>query len=450
MPSLHGRFFAARGVLAGLLFGALAACGGDTAPGPGGPSDAGVSRPDAGVDAGLPPPEIVPIPSEQVTLSGHAYRAYQRPGDTFRIVCEEPCPIEERYLFARYAGFLAVKDDLLSLTGVDVPSRLTPVDIHLTGDSLCGPRVGTVAGSSFMNVTDLAPGPGSNVCLWELEASRAPLPEVARPLTVENALARENQVLLAHEYSHVVLFLRHELSYEWVVRAISYRVGGQADSFCSPMNRQFAPTAWELCQRNGMDYAQLAESLRRLDALWVAGEGLEDLYRDVPRATSAYQYRRILDGLVGSDTLAACLAGGELWANQCGDAARFTPAGGTVTMYGGLVHWDLPAGALSADVQVEPGTWRKGMVVPEPWYPFMFAHGYSFEPASVTFNQPVRLTVRYDPALMPDASAESSLTLYLRPDAQPAQAVPGAVVDPVAHTVSALVTKLGRYVIAPR
>ncbi|MCY1034790.1 hypothetical protein OV207_25295 [Corallococcus sp. BB11-1] len=430
-----------------LLLVFMSACGDD--PEPGAPSDAGVSRPDAGVDAGRPPPEVVAVPRTQVMLGGREYRAYQRPGDTFRVVCEEPCPLEETYLFARYAGFRAVKDDLVSVAGVDVSPRMVPVDIHLAGDSLCGPK-GTVSGSAFMNQTGLEPGPGSNVCLWELEASRAPPPEVPRPLTVENAVALEHQVLVAHEYAHVVLFLRHELSHEWLVRAISYRVGGQAGSLCDDVNQQFAPTAWELCQRNGLDYAQLAEGLRKTDTLWSTGGGTVALHAGVPLATSVYQYRRILDALAGGDTLAACVAGGELRANQCGDSARFTPAGGTVNMYAGQVRWELPAGALVADVQVEPGAWRSGMVVPTPWNAFMSAHNYAFEPASGAFKQPVRLTVAYDPKLIPEGGAEASLTLYWKPDDGPAQAVVGAQVDTGANTVSASVSKLGRYIVSPR
>ncbi|WP_147444141.1 MULTISPECIES: hypothetical protein [Corallococcus] len=441
MPSSQ----ASRCALLGLLLVFMSACGDDPEPGPGGPSDTGTSRP----DAGLPPPEVVAIPRTQVMLGGREYRAYQRQGDTFRIVCEEPCPIEETYVFARYAGVLAVKEDLIAVVGVDVAPRMLPVDIHLAGDSLCGPK-GAVSGSSFMNQTGLEPGPGSNVCLWELEASRAKPPEVARPLTVENALARANQVLVAHEYSHIVLFLRHELSHEWLVRAISYRVGGQASSLCDDINQQFAPTAWELCQRNGLDYAQLAEGLRKVDTLWSADGGTVALHAGVPLATSVYQYRRILDGLAGSDTLAACIAGGELRPNQCGDAFRFTPTARTVSMYEGWVRWELPAGALTQEVQVEPGTWRSGMVVPAQWNPFMFAHNYAFEPASGVFKQPVRLTLAYDPRLLPEGGAESSLTLYWKAEDAPAQAVAGAVVDTEVNTVSGFVSKLGRYIVAPR
>ncbi|MFP2957834.1 hypothetical protein ACLEPN_08385 [Myxococcus sp. 1LA] len=426
-----------------------AACGEDDPAPPGGAPDAGGPGTDAGVDAGTPPVEVPAVPRADVTLGGRPYAAYQREGDTFRIVCEQPCPIDETYIFARYAGFLAVKEDLLSLTGVDVLPEMMPVDIHLATDSVCG-SPGALAGAAFMNRTGLEPGPGSNVCLWELEASRAQPPLVPRPLTVENALSREHQVLLAHEYAHVVFFLRQELSHEWFVRAISYRLGGQVEDLCDAMNALHAPTAWNLCDQNGLDYPQLAESMRRIDALWASGQGVESLFENVPLATSVYQYRRILDELAGSDTFEALSSAGELRPNQCGDAGRFLPAGGTLSLYGGRVEWSLPAGAVTEPLQVEPGSWRPGMVVPEAWIPFHGAHNYDFLPGGFMLQRPARLTLRYEPSLIPEGGAESSLTLYWKPADAPAQAVPGVVLDTEANTVSASVSRLGRYIIAPR
>lgn len=449
----------ARCALLGTLL-LLTACGDEDDPSPGDPVDAGVHGRDAGTDAGSdggadagtdagPPIEVPSIPAQTVTLGGQSYIAYQRAGDTFRIVCQDPCPIEESYIFARYAGFRAVKDDLLSLTGVDVVPKMTPVDIHLASDSVCG-SPGTLAGASFMNWTPEGPGPGSNVCLWDLEASQAQPPNVPRPLTVENALARANQVLVAHEYAHVVLFLRHELSHEWFVRAVSYRVGGDAQSLCDATNKLFAPTAWNLCQQHGLDYPQLAESMRRIDTLWSSGQGEEELYLGVPPSTSTYQYHRILDGLAGEDTFTGLTMAGELRPNQCGDSARFLPTGGTVSMYGGRVRWELPAGALASELLVEPGTWRAGMIVPTEWETFAWAHNYAFTSGEQPLLKQARLTVRYDPSLMPSGASESLLTLYWQPMANIAQEVPGAQVDTVAHTVSGNVPRLGRYIVAPR
>ncbi|NTX64947.1 hypothetical protein HUA74_30265 [Myxococcus sp. CA051A] len=449
----------ARCALLGTLL-LLTACGDEEDPSPGDADDAGVQGRDAGRDGGMdaggdagtdagPPIEVPSIPAQTVTLGGQTYVAYQRAGDTFRIVCQVPCPIEEPYIFARYEGFRAVKDDLLSLTGVDVVPKMTPVDIHLASDSVCG-SPGNRAGAAFMNTTPEGPGPGSNVCLWELEASHVQPPSVPRPLTVENALARENQVLVAHEYAHVVFFLRHELSHEWFVRAISYRVGGEARSLCDATNELLAPTAWNLCQQHGLDYPHLAESVRRIDTLWSSGQGVEVLYPGVPLATSMYQYHRILDGLAGEDTFTGLTDAGELRPNQCGDSARFTPAGGIVSMYGGRVRWELPSGAVASELQVEPGSWRSGMVVPSGWSTFAGAHNYSFMPGEQPLQKPVRLTVRYEPSLMPAGASEASLTLYWKPDTSFAQEVPGAQVDAVTHTVSGSVSRLGRYIVAPR
>src|SRR6185369_17171441 len=67
------------------------------------------------------------------------YRAYQAPGDTFRIVCQEPCAIAEDLIFAAYAGFKPAKEQLVALAGIDSLPGLQPFDIHLNGDSWCGP-----------------------------------------------------------------------------------------------------------------------------------------------------------------------------------------------------------------------------------------------------------------------------------------------------------------------
>ncbi|NVJ09568.1 hypothetical protein HUW63_30630 [Myxococcus sp. AM001] len=170
----------------------------------------------------------------------------------------------------------------------------------------------------------------------------------------------------------------------------------------------------------------------------------------VPKTTSVYQYRRILDALAGSDTFEALASAGELLPNQCGDSARFMPPGGTVSLYGGRVQWSLPAGAVTEALQVEPGSWRSGMVVPAAWNDFQPANNYAFLPSGFLLQRPARLTIRYEPALIPAGGDEASLTLYRKPEDAAAQAVPGALVDTEANTVSASVSRLGRYIVAPR
>ena len=51
------------------------------------------------------PNEIVPVPVSSIQIEGVPYLAYQIPGDPFRFVCQEPCPLDLQYIYAEYAGF---------------------------------------------------------------------------------------------------------------------------------------------------------------------------------------------------------------------------------------------------------------------------------------------------------------------------------------------------------
>ena len=98
-----------------------------------------VQAAEATVVATPTPIAVVPIPVRQVQIEGVPYQAYQLPGDPFRFVCQEPCPLDEQYIYAEYAGFRAAHAKLIQLTGVDTLAELQPVDMHLVlEDSVCG------------------------------------------------------------------------------------------------------------------------------------------------------------------------------------------------------------------------------------------------------------------------------------------------------------------------
>jgi hypothetical protein len=247
-----------------------------------------------------------------------------------------------------------------------------------------------------------------------------------------------------------MLFRRHEFSYEWFVRALSYRLTNFITDLCDPRLVSYgARPAYELCQRNGMGWEDFTAAFSAMDRLYQAGGGMEPLYVGLP-TTSSQQLQQLLGEQLGGSTYAACTASGELWPNQCGDSAVL-PAGGaaTVSMYGGLVTWQLPEGALAAPVTLTPGSWRHGMYVAPEWDDFHWRNKYDFLPAEVSFAVPVQLTLRYDPALIPAGGSEASLALYDL-TAYPYAPVPGSVVDTVTHQVSAKVSRLGLYAVAPR
>ena len=84
------------------------------------------------------PVAIVPVPVSAIQIEGVPYTAYQIPGDSFRFVCQEPCPLDPQYIFAEYAGFRIAHTELIKLTGVDTLTELQPVDMHLVfEDSIC-------------------------------------------------------------------------------------------------------------------------------------------------------------------------------------------------------------------------------------------------------------------------------------------------------------------------
>ncbi len=228
------------------------------------------------------------------------YCAYHAPGETFRIVCQEPCEIDERLIFAKYAGFKAVKPQLIDLMGVDVPPELLPVDIHLNGDQVCGPyKPGISTGSAGSY-------PTGYVCLFDIEQEYR-----VRPFTPDNAILREDQLLLVHEYAHIIFYHRHFASYEDVVKAVSfYIVDGRTDP-CDEALRfpDQGLLIYELCKRNGFRFEHLGPSIIQLDNLYSSGGGRMSLVRKYP-TTSIYQYRLILNDLLGGDTLDAFLCAG--------------------------------------------------------------------------------------------------------------------------------------------
>lgn len=254
------------------------------------------------------PAAIVPVPATSVQIEGVAYQAYQMPGDPFRFVCQEPCALDQQYIFAEYAGFRLAHVRLLELTGIDTLAELQPVDMHLDlNDSVCGVWPG---GHAFVyahthQAYTCTDGPGYYPTLEE---------------KIQMASTLDGQYFPLHEYMHTLFFgrlsgtagnysdSRAYFFHDFVVPLPSYAVGIlDPAGFCS-YRFELAPGdygGWlisELCTQNGFQLADLARSLVALDDLYRSGEG--QVYQegyDHPAATVA-QYRDILNQLLGSDT----------------------------------------------------------------------------------------------------------------------------------------------------
>jgi hypothetical protein len=391
--------------------------------------------------------DLEPPQRELVTIHGRPYIAYQAPGSSFRVVCAEPCAIDDRYLQARYQGFRRVHAHLVAAMGIDVLPELRPVDLHLTADAEC---VATTlfSGYSWWDRRDPAK---PAVCLFELEGAAAPPPIVARPLTEENALALRNQVLAAHEYGHTILFKRHIVSHEWLVQSLSFFVTDLASTPCDLMFSRFtsAATAYQLCERNGFRFEDLAPSLQEIDALYHSGQGYPDWFGE----TTTSQLRHILDRRLGSSTFQAFLDGGYLPPMIGEDRITITPAGGRLAVYGGWVTLDVPAGAVAAPITIDDYPLFAAMPLSQPeWLPFQFATNYPLAAQGVQtpLAQPISITIRYDPALIPAGGDPSRLGIY-GSTVMPAYSVAATnvVVDQVNHTVTGQIRALATYALAP-
>ena len=281
--------------------------------------------PEATVEGTSTPDVIVPVPVSSVEIEGLPYQAYQMPGDPFRIVCQEPCPLDPQYIYAEYAGFRLAHARLIELTGIDTLAELQPVDMHLVlEDSICGesPWGHAYVYDSTHQAYTCTDGPGYYPTIQE---------------KIEMASRLEGQYFPLHEYMHTIFFgrisgqagdfqdYRAMFFHDYVVPLPSYAEGAlDPAGFCSYRD-PLAPGdfgGWlisELCGRNGFELADLALSLIELDALVQSGGGqvYEEGYEH-PVPTVA-QYRDILSRLLGSDTTdafrAACWPG-EFFGNS--------------------------------------------------------------------------------------------------------------------------------------
>lgn len=330
------------------------------------------------------------------------------------------------------------------MTGIDVLPVNVPVDLHLAADPVC-PRSSAFAGYSSPTTPN-----GARVCLFEYEQATSPAPQtVPVPLTPENGVDPHRQVLAVHEYNHVIFYRRHYVSYEDFVYPVSFYVTGAlygsaqpTQSLCDDQWAKLPHLFHDLCKTIGLDFGDLKQSLIELDQLYQARGGAE--------WTSIYDYRKILTNLRHADmatTFQVYLA--DQWPpNLIGDEATIAPEGGTISMYGGWVTLNVPAGAVAAPTTVGYApTYLIRHPLPAGWSDFAFANLYYFDPVALV--QPITLTLKYDPKQIPAGGDESALRLYLAMSS-PREEVPGSVVDVVAHTVSAPIMALDRFVIEPQ
>lgn len=227
------------------------------------------------------------------------YRAYQVSGDPFRIVCMEPCTINEQLIFAKYHGFKNVHDDLIQFMGIDVRPELAPVDIHINGDPLCPYVPGVSTGTWSVGVQS---GRGK-ICVWDIEKENR-----FYEFTPENAIKVRDQLLLVHEYAHIILndLLPPYIINENIVKPASFYVAGIDGEFildpCDPIldSEYFGKIIFELCKQFGMTYVDFRQSISQLD----------NLRNSQGHATTVEDWKLILDDILDDDTTQAFLDSG--------------------------------------------------------------------------------------------------------------------------------------------
>jgi hypothetical protein len=270
-------------------------------------------------ESDAPTIEVVPVAATNIQIEGADYLAYQATGDPFRFVCPSPCTVDPAIFYAQYAGFDAIYENLLGLTGVDTLPELQPVDIHVLDDAKCGKlrEQRSLAHSGWDE------GGRAVVCSYLLEYAQG-LGET--PYTSADALQPENQAVLIHEYLHTIFFGRTPRSagamHDFVtpIAQFAWMDWQGGEFFCayhpeSPPGDYGGYLLQELCQQNGFHWEQLSQSLIELDALYQAGGGQLDEGFQHPVPTMA-QFRGILSSVLGADTSPAFL-------NACWPAVLF-------------------------------------------------------------------------------------------------------------------------------
>ncbi len=253
----------------------------------------------------IPPPPITPIPSSVQNIYGNTYLVYHTEPDPFRLVCpQEGCGLDERLIYAIYAGIKVRLQKLIRVAGVDIVDEFKPIEIHLVTDADCTRPAGEwgSAGSYENNRDDVL------ICLYvdvtdtfrEAGAFGPIQVDPQNPLTPETAIRLGGAGVVGHEYGHVLFFNRHQYSTEEYVNTLDYAaILGPSDAhyldLCDLVYEYSAGPLYQLCKQHGFTLADFRTTLIELDRLDRAG------YSEAYGATSMNQMRAVIQSLIGAD-----------------------------------------------------------------------------------------------------------------------------------------------------
>ena len=383
------------------------------------------------------PSTVFPISGDQTgrTTPTAQYRGYQNPGDTFRVVCPEPCPVDANTIYAFYSGFKQAKNQLIQFMGVDSLPTLQPFDLHIANDTWCGNFTTGLTGDAGQYPV-YSGRTGSFGCFWYADRTN-----FFQPFQPQYVSTVPYHLLSVHEYTHTIFYGRHFNSYEDMAKAASFYVCGLGgappitDACAMSLDRAAqGKLPWALCQLNGFTYAKLPAAMQGMAAASLAAQDV--VYSNV---TSVYGFRKILNGILGGETADAFLAA-KIDPNEVADDGTLTSAGGRLSLMSGWMSLKAPAGAVAGNVKFHV----EEIYSSNPFPTLDFNTIYSFSPGPITLQQPVQLTVKYDPSLIRSDVFERTLALYqyLGGTWLP---VPGSRVDVTAQTVTATVNNLGTF-----
>jgi hypothetical protein len=87
---------------------------------------------------------------------------------------------------------------------------------------------------------------------------------------------------------------------------------------------------------------------------------------------------------------------------------NITPAGGTLSLAGGAVKLDVPAGAVDSNMTITATL----MPTPPPAPTLVGGIAYAFTPDGIVFHHPVAVTISYQGAVLPTGVRETELGVY--------------------------------------
>lgn len=398
-----------------------------------------------------------PVPSTVITLRGsqngddgitRSYRAFQNPGDVFRVVCSEPCTADLPAIYGLYAGFHAAHQTVAGLFGVDSLAKEHPFDMFIDDNGWCGPAQPGVGGDSaeytpFFSYSGMTSG--SFGCFWFTTPGH-----YAIPFHYPETSTPAYQLLTAHEFTHTEFYSRHRYSYEDFAKAVSFYVAGSrgdgtplTDACSDVLNVPIdGRLIWLLCHRSGFQWSNLAPAFTSLAQTFDQGKGAA--YNG---ATSTWQFRKALNAVLPRDTMDAFLAAKATMVPETGDDVTLPYGGGRVGMLGGWASLLVSVNALTSatkfhvDYPYAVTSTIPALATPENLYKFN-APGHAF----IHFEDTIYLQLKYDPSLFPFGTDESTLALY---SDNGTTFVPVNVsrVDPTKRIVSAEITSDGSYFI---